>query len=88
MRLTGIRLTNHSRLADLSLEGRDRLVLVGPHSADVVGAFPPDCIASVRVGGKVVQPAVSFLSSDERMVVRWWVRRGAALGTNDTLNQN
>lgn len=31
MRLTAIRVTNHSRLADLSLEVRAHLVLVGPN---------------------------------------------------------
>ena len=65
--------TSQRSLARL-LQSSDNQKILATHSADVVGAFPPECIASVRVGGKVVQPASNFLSNDERMVVRWWVR--------------
>ncbi|HPU13991.1 MAG TPA: AAA family ATPase [Aeromicrobium sp.] len=58
----------------LLLQASSNQKILATHSADVVGAFPPECIASVRVGGKVVQPSANFLSNDERMVVRWWVR--------------
>lgn len=58
-----------------------RLLQSGPnqkflatHSPDVVSAFPTDCIVAVRTGGVVVQPAVNFLTADEKLVVRWWVR--------------
>lgn len=65
--------TSQRSLARLLQTSKNQKILA-THSADVVGAFPPESIASVRVGGKVVQPAADFLSSDERMVVHWWVR--------------
>lgn len=65
--------TSQRSLARL-LQASDNQKILATHSADVVGAFPPECIASVRLGGRVVQPAANFLSNDERMVVRWWVR--------------
>jgi putative ATP-dependent endonuclease of OLD family len=43
------------------------------HSSDVVSAFDPECVATVKVGGKVVQPTVGFLNNQEKMVLRWWV---------------
>lgn len=48
--------------------------VIATHSPDIVGAFDPDMIAVVHAGGRVVQPATGFLSSDEKMAVRWWVR--------------
>lgn len=58
-----------------------RMLQAGPnqkflatHSPDVVSAFPIDCIVAVRSGGILVQPDVDFLSADEKLVVRWWVR--------------
>lgn len=48
--------------------------IIATHSSDIVGAFDPDSIVVVRAGGQVVQPAKGFLSADERMSVRWWVR--------------
>lgn len=65
--------TSQRSLARL-LQASDNQKILATHSADVVGAFPPECIASVRVGGNIVQPSVDFLSDDERMAVRWWVR--------------
>jgi putative ATP-dependent endonuclease of OLD family len=65
--------TSQRSLARL-LQASSNQKILATHSADVVGAFPPECIASVRVGGKVVQPAANFLSNEERMVVHWWVR--------------
>lgn len=65
--------TSQRSLARLLQEGPNQKILA-THSADIVGAFPPESIASVRAGGRVVQPAVHFLSDDERMAVRWWVR--------------
>lgn len=65
--------TSQRSLARL-LQASDNQKILATHSADVVGAFPPECVASVRAGGKVVQPAADFLSDDERMAVRWWVR--------------
>jgi len=65
--------TSQRSLARLLQEGPNQKILA-TQSADIVGAFPPESIASVRFGGTVVQPAVGFLSADERMAVRWWVR--------------
>ncbi len=48
--------------------------IIATHSSDIVGAFSPDSIVVVRKGGEVVQPKAAFLSDDERMSVRWWVR--------------
>ncbi|MGB3698435.1 MAG: AAA family ATPase [Gordonia sp. (in: high G+C Gram-positive bacteria)] len=65
--------TSQRSLARLLQSGPNQKVLA-THSADIVGAFQPDCIVAVRAGGQVVQPAANFLSDDERMVVHWWVR--------------
>lgn len=65
--------TSQRSLARLLQSGPNQKLLA-THSADIVGAFDPDCIVTVRAGGKVVQPARGFLSTDERMTVRWWVR--------------
>jgi putative ATP-dependent endonuclease of OLD family len=48
--------------------------IIATHSPDIVGAFDPDSIVVVRGGGVVVQPQPGFLTSDERLTVRWWVR--------------
>ena len=48
--------------------------VIATHSADIVGAFDPDSIVVVRGGGEAVQPKAGFLSDDERMAVRLWVR--------------
>jgi len=48
--------------------------IIATHSPDIVGAFDPDSIVVVRDGGRVVQPLPGFLTSDERLTVRWWVR--------------
>lgn len=65
--------TSQRSLARLLQAGPNQKILA-THSADIVGGFPPDCIAAVRAGGHVVQPASGFLSDDEKMVVHWWVR--------------
>lgn len=48
--------------------------IIATHSQDIVGAFDSDSIVVVRSGGKVVQPQPGFLTKDERLTVRWWVR--------------
>lgn len=48
--------------------------VIATHSPDIVGAFEPDSIVVVRRGGQIVQPKAGFLSDDERMAVRLWVR--------------
>ncbi|MEX5637626.1 ATP-dependent nuclease [Parafrankia sp. FMc2] len=65
--------TSQRALARLLQSGPNQKLLA-THSSDIVGAFEPECIVAVRAGGKLVQPAEAFLSDDERMTVRWWVR--------------
>lgn len=65
--------TSQRSLARLLQQGGNQR-FIATHSADIVGAFGPECIVAVRSGGRVVQPQANFLSSDERMSVRWWVR--------------
>ena len=65
--------TSQRSLAGLLQRGCNQK-FIATHSADIVGAFGPECIVAVRTGGRVVQPSTGFLSNDERMNVRWWVR--------------
>ena len=65
--------TSQRSLARL-LKASPNQKIIATHSPDVVGAFDPDSIAVVRSGGKVVQPKAGFLTQDERLTVRWWVR--------------
>lgn len=65
--------TSQRSLARLLQEGHNQKFLA-THSPDIVSAFPTDCIVSVRAGGRLVQPKSGFLSDDEKMVLRWWVR--------------
>lgn len=65
--------TSQRSLARL-LQANPNQKVLATHSADIVGAFDPDSIVVVRAGGIVVQPTSGFLSSDEKLSVRWWVR--------------
>ncbi|HEY8885966.1 MAG TPA: AAA family ATPase [Candidatus Microsaccharimonas sp.] len=65
--------TSQRSLARL-LRANPNQKIIATHSSDIVGAFNPDSIVVVRAGGQVVQPTKGFLSADERMSVRWWVR--------------
>lgn len=65
--------TSQRSLARLLRRGSNQKILA-THSADIVGAFDPDAIVVVKAGGAVVQPDRGFMSGDERMFVRWWVR--------------
>lgn len=65
--------TSQRSLARLLQQGNNQK-FIATHSADVVGAFGPECIVAVRAGGLVVQTQADFLNDDERMSVRWWVR--------------
>ena len=65
--------TSQRSLARL-LQQSNNQKFIATHSADIVGAFDPECIAAVRAGGRVVQPQSNFLSNDERLSVTWWVR--------------
>ena len=65
--------TSQRSLATLLRDGKNQK-LIATHSADIVSAFDPECIVSVRPGGAVVQPAAGFLSNEERLSVEWWMR--------------
>jgi putative ATP-dependent endonuclease of the OLD family len=65
--------TSQRSLARLLQSGPNQKFLA-THSSDIVGAFEPGCIVAVRARGRLVQPVKAFLSDDERMTVRWWVR--------------
>lgn len=65
--------TSQRSLARLLQAGKNQKFLA-THSSDIVSAFPAECVVAVRAGGSVVQPKMGFLSADQRMVVRWWVR--------------
>lgn len=65
--------TSQRSLARL-LQASPNQKVLSTHSADIVGAFPAESVVAIRAGGNVVQPKSGFLSDDERMVVRWWVR--------------
>lgn len=65
--------TSQRSLARVLKDGPNQKIMA-THSADIVSAFSSECIVSVKAGGVVVQPESGFLSEDERMAVRWWVR--------------
>lgn len=65
--------TSQRSLARLLKASRNQKI-IATHSPDIVGAFEPDSIVVVKEGGNVVQPEAGFLTSDERLTVRWWVR--------------
>lgn len=65
--------TSQRSLARL-LKANPNQKVLATHSADIVGAFDADSIVVVRPGGEIVQPAAGFLSADEKVIVRWWVR--------------
>lgn len=65
--------TSQRSLARLLREGPNQK-FIATHSADIVGAYDPECVVSVRAGGVAIQPAAGFLSSDEKLAVEWWVR--------------
>jgi putative ATP-dependent endonuclease of the OLD family len=65
--------TSQRSLAKLLQDGQNQK-LIATHSADIVGAFAPECVVVVRTGGVVVQPTANFLTSDEKISVAWWVR--------------
>lgn len=65
--------TSQRSLARL-LKARPNQKIIATHSSDIVCAFEPDQIVVVRHGGRVVQPVVNFLSTEEKLVARWWVQ--------------
>ncbi|HZV25069.1 MAG TPA: AAA family ATPase [Acidothermaceae bacterium] len=65
--------TSQRSLAGL-LQSSGNQKIIATHSPDIVGAFLPEHIVTVKMGGRLVQPKAGFLSDDDRMVLRWWVR--------------
>lgn len=65
--------TSQRSLARLLQDSKNQK-LIATHSADIVSAFDPECVVSVRPGGTPVQPVPGFLSSEERLSVEWWMR--------------
>lgn len=65
--------TSQRSLARLLRSGRNQKI-IATHSPDIVGAFAPDSVVSVRPGGRLVQPKPGFLAGQERMLVHWWSR--------------
>ena len=60
-------------LARLLKNGRNQKI-IATHSPDIVSAFDPELIVSVREDGEVVQPNTGILDRDQRAMLRWWVR--------------
>lgn len=60
-------------LARLLKNGENQKI-IATHSPDIVSAFDPELIVSVREGGTVVQPRIKILDDDQRAMFRWWVR--------------
>lgn len=48
--------------------------IIATHSPDIVSAFDPECIVSVKAHGKIVQPAQGLLNNDQRLILTWWVK--------------
>ena len=65
--------TSQRSLARLLQHG-DNQKIIATHSPDIVGAFAPDMVVTVKPGGEVVQPRRGFLVGQERMQAHWWVR--------------
>jgi len=65
--------TSQRSLARL-LKSNPNQKIIATHSSDIVSAFEADSIAVVRPGGEIVQPELGFLSENEKLIVRWWVR--------------
>jgi putative ATP-dependent endonuclease of the OLD family len=64
--------TSQRSLARMLRDGPNQK-LIATHSPDILGAFDPECVVSVRGGGSVVQPAPGFLSKEDKIIVEWWV---------------
>jgi putative ATP-dependent endonuclease of OLD family len=65
--------TSQRSLARLLQHGGNQKI-IATHSPDIVGAFAPDMVVTVKPGGDLVQPRQGFLAGQERMQVHWWVR--------------
>lgn len=60
-------------LARLLKDGRNQKI-IATHSPDIVSAFDPELIVSVKANGKAVQSTQALLDNDQRAMLRWWVR--------------
>lgn len=60
-------------LARLLKNGSNQKI-IATHSPDIVSAFDPELIVSIREGGEVIQPKSRILDDDQRAMLRWWVR--------------
>ncbi len=65
--------TSQRSLARLLQRG-DNQKIIATHSPDIVGAFRPDDVVTVKAGGILVQPQPGFLVGQKRMQAHWWVR--------------
>lgn len=65
--------TSQRSLARL-LQASNSQKIIATHSPDIVGAFDSDSIVVIKSGGQVAQPEAGFLTKNERLTVRWWVR--------------
>lgn len=65
--------TSQRSLARLLQSSTSQKVLA-THSSDIVGAFDPGSIVVTRSRGHIVQPQAGFMSGNDKMFVRWWVR--------------
>ena len=63
--------TSQRSLASLLKNGKNQKILA-THSPDIVGAFRPEYIVSVRPGGKVMQLKKGLLTESDLMTLRWW----------------
>ena len=71
MRLTRVKITNHSRIADLDIEVRDHLVLVGPNDSGKSSLLR--CL-DLLLGASIPQlynrlSASDFRNTDEPLVI-------------------
>ena len=60
-------------LARLLKNGKNQKI-IATHSSDIVSAFDAEHIVSVKINGKVVQPARGLLNNDQRLILTWWVK--------------
>lgn len=60
-------------LARLLKNGKNQKI-IATHSPDIVSAFDPELIVSVKVDGKVVQPAKDLFDGNQRLLLTWWAK--------------
>ena len=60
-------------VASLLRAGSNQKILA-THSSDIVGAFPPETVVTVKSGGVLVQPQNNFLTGEGKNLIHWWIR--------------